>query len=95
MSTMTDERVSLDWVTFAKEEPTDPCECTDGDVPCPHEAISRVILDRGKCTCGKDSILVCLKHKDILLDAIRKPGAELRCSECDAYIRVIRFDVLR
>ena|ERR1035441_4260961 len=92
LSIDTIEDTDLSWVTFAQEEPTEPCDCTDGEIQCPHEPIARVILDRGECTCGKDNCLVCLKHKDILVDATRKSGPDLMCSECHVPIMVVRFD---
>jgi hypothetical protein len=84
----------LSWVEFS-EEPTDPCDCTDGEIQCPHEPIARAILDRGRCTCGSSSCLVCLKHKDLLVNATREPGPDLMCSECHAYIMIVRFDPVK
>jgi hypothetical protein len=89
------ERTDLSWVIFAEEEPTEPCDCTDGEVQCPHEAVARAILDRGPCGCGKSSVKVCLKHKDMLVDATKQSGPPLQCSECHAPIMIIRFDSLR
>ena len=92
MSIDTIEDTDLSWVTFAQEEPTEPCDCKDGEIECSNEPISRVILDRGKYTCGKDNCLVCLKHKGLVEAAIRAPGPDLTCNKCGAPIMVVRFD---
>ena len=83
----------LEWVEFS-DEPTEPCDCSDDDDQCPREPLFRLILQR-ECTCGPDSILMCLHHKDRLIAVLGMVGPDLACVACHTPITILRIDPIR
>ena len=83
------EDLDLSWVTFADEQPEDPC-VGPSHQPCPMEPVALAIWLK-PCGCSAEPTRHCASHRDFLLEC----AWDFRCSACDGPAWLLRMEPIR
>jgi hypothetical protein len=83
------EALDLSRVTFAEDDPAEPCAWLE-DGPCALEAVAVAVWEQ-PCRCSPDRQPLCARHRDRVISLDRQAGL-WKCAVCDARVRLIRME---